>query len=235
MERLKIKETFFITHGPPMMSIDESLSGRHFLKSFRVKVYGQSAPAAILIISAHWETSHPAVSGPSPTIYDFDGFPTQTYQLKYPAPGAPELVERVKEILNASGLERVDVDKKRGLDHGAWVPLMLMYPEADIPVCQLSIQTHKDTTYHYNLGRALAPLKHEGVLFLGSGAATHNLGKLHDEVADSWALAFDTWLKDALFSGRFEDVNEYEEKAPYGKVAHPRPDHFYPLDCIYKM
>ncbi|XP_052195098.1 4,5-DOPA dioxygenase extradiol-like [Diospyros lotus] len=259
MERLKIKETFFITHGPPTMSIDESLPARHFLKSFREKVYGSAAPAAILIISAHWETSHPAVtavSGPSPTIYDFDGFPTQTYQLKYPAPGAPELAERVKEILNASGLERVDVDKKRGLDHGAWVPLMLMYPEADIPVCQLSIQTHKNATYHYNLGRALAPLKDEGVLFLGSGAATHNLSKLHDEgvlifgsagaathnlgklrasrghdssVADSWALAFDTWLKDALLSGRFEDVNEYEEKAPYGKVAHPRPDHFYPL------
>ncbi|XP_052195099.1 4,5-DOPA dioxygenase extradiol-like [Diospyros lotus] len=236
MGRLETKETFFISQGSPTLSIDESLPARHFLKSFREKVYGSAAPTAILIISGHWETSHPAVtavSGPSPTIYDFYGFPAEMYQ--YPAPGAPELAERVKEILNANGLERVDVDKKRGLDHGAWVPLMLMYPEADIPVCQLSIQTHKDATYHYNLGRVLAPLKDEGVLILGSGAATHNLSKLRasrghvSSVVDSWALDFDSWLKDALLSGRSEDVNEYEEKAPYGKVAHPRPDHFYPL------
>lgn len=105
----------------------------------------------------------------------------------------------------SSGFSQVSEDKKRGLDHGAWVPLMLMYPEADIPVCQLSIQTDKDATYHYNLGRALAPLKDEGVLVVGSGATTHNLRALReskDGFVASWALEFDNWLKDALLNGR---------------------------------
>lgn len=151
-------------------------------------------------------------------------------QLKYPAPGAPQLARRVKELLLGSGLERVDEDTKRGLDHGAWVPLMLMYPEAQIPVCQLSVQTQRDATYHYNLGKALAPLKDEGVLIIGSGSATHNLRALGpgDSVVP-WALEFDTWLKQALLQGRYEDVNKYQEKAPHAKMAHPWPDHFYPL------
>lgn len=126
------------------------------------------------------------------------------YQIKYPAPGAPELARRVKELLLASGFNRVDEDKTRGLDHGAWVPLMLMYPEANIPVCQLSVQSDRDGTYHYNMGRALAPLKEEGVLIIGSGSATHNLRALEfkgDSVV-SWASEFDTWLKDALLQGR---------------------------------
>ncbi|GMN29864.1 hypothetical protein TIFTF001_041370 [Ficus carica] len=152
-------------------------------------------------------------------------------QLKYPAPGAPQLAKRVKELLLASGLDRVDEDKNRGLDHGVWVPLMLMYPEAQIPVCQLSVQTQRDAIYHYNLGRALAPLKDEGVLIIGSGSATHNLGAMSspgDSVA-SWANDFDTWLRHALEEGRYEDVNKYLEKAPYAKKAHPWRDHFYPL------
>jgi len=229
-----MKETFFLSHGSPTLSIDESLPARHFMQSFR-NTFHTERPSAILIISGHWETDHPtvnAVSGPSDTIHDFYGFPKQMYKLKYPAPGSPELADKVKQILTASGFERVSVDKKRGLDHGAWVPLMLMYPEADIPVCQLSVQTNKDAMYHYKLGKALVPLKEEGVLIIGSGSATHNLRQLRhskDGSVASWALEFDTWIKDALLAGRFEDVNEYEEKAPYAKVAHPSPDHFYPL------
>ena len=112
----------------------------------------------------------------------------------------------MKELLNKSGFDRVDEDKKRGLDHGAWVPLMLMYPEADIPVCQLSVQSNLDGTYHYNLGKALAPLKDEGVLIMGSGSAVHNLGSLNLRAGAGgtpWALEFDNWLKDALLDGRF--------------------------------
>lgn len=116
------------------------------------------------------------------------------------------MARRVKELLNKSGFSRVDEDKKRGLDHGAWVPLMLMYPEADIPVCQLSVQSDQDGTYHYNLGKALAPLKEEGVLIMGSGSAIHNLRALklepHNTVAP-WALEFDNWLKEALLEGRY--------------------------------
>lgn len=114
------------------------------------------------------------------------------------------MAKRVKEVLMASGFTTVHEDKKRGLDHGAWVPLMLMYPEADIPVCQLSVQPNRDGTYHYNMGRALASLKDEGVLIIGSGSATHNLRALgSSKSVVSWALEFDNWLKDALLSGRY--------------------------------
>ncbi|KDO58767.1 hypothetical protein CISIN_1g042295mg [Citrus sinensis] len=225
-------ETFFISHGSPTLPIDESLQVRHFLKAWKEQVFLQK-PNSILVISAHWETDVPTVNvvRQNDTIYDFYGFPEQLYKLKYPAPGAPDLAKRVKELLRTSGFNHVKEDTKRGLDHGAWTPLMLMYPEANIPVCQLSLQPEKDGTYHYNVGKALAPLKDEGVLIIGSGSATHNLKALQfdgDSVV-SWASEFDCWLKDALLQGRYEDVNHYEEKAPYGKMAHPSPEHFYPL------
>ncbi|KAL8552938.1 hypothetical protein ACS0TY_001565 [Phlomoides rotata] len=230
-----IKETFYLSHGSPMLSVDDSLPARHFLKSFTQRVFPvPEKPKSILIISAHWETTFPtlnAIDGPSDTIYDFYNFPKPLYELKYPAPGAPDLARKVKKMLETAGFGRVDEDKKRGLDHGAWVPLMLMYPDADIPVCQLSVQTNMDATHHYNLGRALAPLKKEGVLIVGSGSATHNLRSMqrsNNSVA-SWAAEFDNWLQESLLSGRYEDVNKYVEKAPFAKQAHPRPEHFYPL------
>ncbi|CAA0811969.1 Extradiol ring-cleavage dioxygenase [Striga hermonthica] len=229
----KIKDTFYISHGSPTLSIDDSLPARHFLKSFQHKVL-HDRPAAILIVSGHWETSDPtvnAVSGPCETIHDFYGFPDQMYDLRYPAPGSPQLAAKVKQLLEGSGIGPVHVDRRRGLDHGAWVPLMLMYPAADIPVCQLSVQTHRDAAHHYRVGQALAPLKDEGVLIVGSGAATHNLrkmGRAGGGVA-GWAEEFDSWIKAALEEGRYEDVNDYEAKAPHARVAHPRPDHFYPL------
>ncbi|XP_027179043.1 extradiol ring-cleavage dioxygenase-like isoform X1 [Coffea eugenioides] len=227
-----IKQTFFISHGSPTLSIDESLAARRFLQGFRETVFSQR-PKGILVISAHWDTSEPSVNvihGCHNTIHDFYGFPRPMYELKYPAPGAPELAKKVKELLKGSGFNYVYEDKKRGLDHGAWVPLMLMYPEADIPVCQLSVQSSQNGTYHYQMGRALASLKNEGYLIVGSGSATHNLRSLHESSSiDSWALQFDTWLKDALLSGRYDDIMHYEEKAPHAKTAHPWPEHFYPL------
>ncbi|KAL4378869.1 hypothetical protein GQ457_02G018130 [Hibiscus cannabinus] len=230
-----VNDTFYISHGSPTLSIDESLPARHFLQSWKDKVFPQK-PKSILVISGHWDTSFPAVNivPRHDTIYDFYGFPDPMYKLKYPAPGAPELGLRVKELLVASGFKRVDEDRERGLDHGAWVPLMLMYPEADIPVCQLSVQSERDGFYHYNLGKASAPLKDEGVLIIGSGSATHNLSSSKRNLGGSgvvvpWALEFDTWLKDALLQGRYEDVSHYEEKAPHAKMAHPWPDHLYPL------
>lgn len=229
-------DTFFISHGSPTLSIDESMAARQFLQSWQAKVF-QPVPKAILVVSAHWETAEPAVNavdGPSDTIYDFYGFPKPMYQLKYPAPGAPHLAKRVKELLQQGGFGHVKEDKTRGLDHGAWVPLMLMYPEANIPVCQLSVQTQQDARHHYNMGKALASLREEGVLIFGSGSATHNLrmisrGEGNSSNAPKWALDFDTWLTESLLNGRYEDVMQYEEKAPCAKIAHPWPEHFYPL------
>ncbi|MQL71161.1 hypothetical protein Taro_003436 [Colocasia esculenta] len=225
-------DTFFLSHGSPTLSIDEKLPARHFFKSWRAKVL-QAAPRAILVVSAHWDTAEPAVNvvERNDTIHDFYGFPRPMYQLTYPAPGAPELAGRVKELLAAAGFRRVEEDKKRGLDHGAWVPLMLMYPDADMPVCQLSVQSGRDGAYHYQLGKALAPLREEGVLIVGSGSATHNLRALGPDTSEpaGWALDFTAWLKDSLTSGRYEDVKHYEDKAPCAKKAHPWPEHFYPL------
>ncbi|XP_057984431.1 extradiol ring-cleavage dioxygenase isoform X2 [Hevea brasiliensis] len=229
---MAVTETFFLSHGSPLMAIDESIPARHFFQSWRHDTY-KDRPKAILIISGHWDTREPAVNvvDLNDTIYDFYGFPDAMYKLKYTPPGAPELAKRVKQVLMASGFKRVDEDKKRGLDHGAWVPLMFMYPEADIPVCQLSIQSDKDGTYHYNMGRALAPLKEEGILIIGSGSTTHNLRAIKPSGSSSppWALEFDSWLKDALLQGRYNDVNDFYVKAPHAKMAHPWPDHFYPL------
>ncbi|RXI09482.1 hypothetical protein DVH24_034099 [Malus domestica] len=233
---MALKDTFYLSHGSPTLSIDESIPARKFLQSWKDTVYPHK-PTSILIISGHWETAVPTVnsiSGRHDTIYDFYGFPKSMYQIKYPAPGSPHLSNRVKQLLTSSSFGPADVDGKRGLDHGAWVPLMLMYPEGDVPVCQLSVQTERDATYHYNMGRALAPLKEEGVLIVGSGSATHNLRALKRETKSNgcavpWALEFDTWIKEALLEGRYEDVNEYVEKAPHAKMAHPWPDHFYPL------
>jgi 4,5-DOPA dioxygenase extradiol len=152
-------------------------------------------------------------------------------QLKYPAPGAPDLAQRVTELLDISGFGPVKQDKTRGLDHGAWVPLMLMYPEANIPVCQLSVQTGKGAEYHYNLGNALKPLRDDGVLIIGSGNVTHNLQALgpNSGPVPKWASDFDTWVKDSLLNERYDDLNNYEEKAPGVKMNHPNPDHFFPL------
>uniref|UniRef100_A0A2P2IPP7 Uncharacterized protein MANES_13G154200 n=1 Tax=Rhizophora mucronata TaxID=61149 RepID=A0A2P2IPP7_RHIMU len=225
-------ETFYLSHGSPMLSIDESIEARSFFQSWQAKVL-KDRPKSILLISGHWDTKHPTVNvvDRNDTIYDFYNFPRPMYQLKYPAPGAPELGKRVKQLLMASGFNRVDEDGKRGLDHGAWVPLMLMYPEADIPVCQLSVQGNQNGTHHYNMGKALAPLKDEGVLIIGSGSAVHNLRTIQPSGSPiaPWALEFDTWLQHALLEGRYEDVNQYETKAPHAKRAHPWPDHFYPL------
>ncbi|KAJ4839489.1 hypothetical protein Tsubulata_030726 [Turnera subulata] len=230
-------DTFYISHGSPTLCIDEKIPARQFLKSWEGEVLKKEMrPSAILVVSGHWDTQHPAVNvvERNDTIYDFYGFPKAMYELKYNPPGAPGLARRVKQLLldSPEGLvETVREDRKRGLDHGAWVPLMLMYPEGDIPVCQLSVQSGKDAEYHYRIGKALSPLREEGVLIMGSGSATHNLRAIYPSATTvaPWASQFDTWLRDSLLQGRYQDVIQYESKAPHAKQAHPSPDHFYPL------
>ncbi|GLJ17026.1 hypothetical protein SUGI_0294590 [Cryptomeria japonica] len=228
--QMPMMNTYFISHGSPTLAI-EDLPARHFLLNWD-KVL-QQKPKAILVISGHWDTSVPTVNTVSrnSTIYDFYGFPQEMYELQYNAPGAPDLAKRVKELLINSGFKTVKEDAKRGLDHGAWVPLSLMYPNADIPVCQLSVQSKQSGEHHYKMGQALAPLKSEGVLIMGSGSATHNLRALafNGKGPASWAQAFDNWLTESLVNGRHDEVNHFEEKAPCARMAHPYPDHFFPL------
>lgn len=223
-------DTFYISHGSPMLPLDDC-PARDFLRQWHK--YLPEKPKAILAVSAHWDSSQPAVNTTSQnsTIHDFYGFPPELYQLEYNAPGAPELAKRVKDLLQAAGFKAVREDPTRGLDHGAWVPLFLMYPEADIPVCQLSVQPYKDGAYHYRLGKALASLKEEGVLIMASGSATHNLRALRFDgsAPPAWAQAFDDWLNDSLINGRFEDVMQFEKNAPNARMVHPSPEHFNPL------
>jgi 4,5-DOPA dioxygenase extradiol len=167
------------------------------------------------------------------TIHDFYGFPEELYGVRYPAPGAPDVARRVLDLLEAAGIE-AEGDAARGLDHGAWVPLGLMYPEADVPVVQLSVQPGMDAAYHSAVGRALAPLGREGVLILGSGGATHNLADVRwdDPFGASpadYATAFDAWLKSSVLEGRGREVEQYLTLAPQGRRNHPTPEHFLPL------
>ncbi|XP_057479263.1 4,5-DOPA dioxygenase extradiol 1-like [Actinidia eriantha] len=234
MEMPITMDAFFIPHA---MSRDspESTPTRPFFRKWKEEVVvGLPKPKAILLVSAHWVTSDPTVNvvHHNQTIYDFVDFPPFMSEIKYPAPGAPLLAMRVKELLMESGFETVHEDRTRGLDHGTWFPLMLMYPEADVPVCQLSVQSSKDGAHHYNMGKALASLRAEGVLIIGSGGATNYAPSNYlpdDGPVLPSALEFDTWLKDALLSGRHRDVICYEKVAPHAKIAHPEAEHFYPL------
>jgi 4,5-DOPA dioxygenase extradiol len=188
---------------------------------------------AVLCISAHWETARPAIGASvrPGTIHDFYGFPPELYAIRYPAPGAPEQAKRAASLLGSAGYP-CDVDRNRGLDHGAWVPLTVMYPGADMPVLQLSIQHSLDPAEHFAVGRAIEPMRHEGVLIVGSGGAVHPLGYPGfglSDVTDSWALEFDEWLTDAVTRGDRERLIDYRKVAPYPERAHPRPDHYMPL------
>jgi len=218
----------FLSHGSPML-VFEDIPAHHFIAGLGREI---ERPQAILCISAHWETERPAVSAVAApeTIHDFYGFPDDLYKLQYPVPGAPRLARRVVELLDEAGIEGV-VDPDRGLDHGAWNPLLLIYPQADVPVTQLSIQAQLDPVHHAKIGRALRPLRREGVLVLASGGAVHNLRQFHidREQPAPWAVAFDDWLADRIAAGDEEALLAYRQNRPDGRLAHPRDEHLLPL------
>jgi len=166
--------SLFLSHGAPTLPLTDT-PARSFLQQLGHML---ERPKAILVISAHWETAVPTVSAvdSNETIHDFGGFPRALYDMRYPAPGSPHFAARVSEHLRAAGFD-CNVDRRRGLDHGAWVPLLLMYPQADIPVLQLSVQPHLGPEHHLRVGRALAALRQEGVLIIGSGSFTHDLSE----------------------------------------------------------
>src|SRR5581483_2260459 len=189
----------FISHGSPMMALEPS-PARDFLAGLGATL---PRPRAIAIASAHWETPQPRVNAVAvnDTIHDFYGFPPALFAMRYPAPGDPALAQRIAGLLRDAGLP-ADVDRARGLDHGAWVPLTLMYPAHDIPVVQVSLQPDGDAAYHLRVGRALEPLRNADVLVIGSGSFTHNLGRLRRSAPDAPpppdVVAFADWMHAAL-------------------------------------
>ena len=222
---------YFISHGAPVLALDTDDPTHVFLSGLGGNI---GKPKAVLVVSAHWEADAPSVSAAAQpeTIHDFYGFPEPLYRLAYSCPGAPELASRVAQLLGDASLQ-TRIDMQRGLDHGAWIPLMLMYPDADVPVTQLSVQTSLGSEHHYELGRTLRPLRDEGVLILGSGGLTHNLREADlrsksGELPD-WAAQFRCWAVDAIEQGRHEDLLQYRTRAPHAVHNHPSEEHFLPL------
>ncbi|MFV3129948.1 dioxygenase [Niveispirillum sp. KHB5.9] len=221
----------FISHGSPMLALEPDAPAHRFLKGLSGLL---ERPTAILAVSAHWETPRPALSlaAQPRTIHDFRGFPPALFAMQYPAPGAPALAERAGALLAQAGLE-VAYSGERGLDHGAWTPLSLAWPAADIPVTQLSVQPQLDAAHHAAVGAALRPLRDEGVLVLGSGSFSHNLYEFRgqDPAAPSpaWVTVFADWMRQALLEGRYDDLLAWERLAPEAKRNHPTPEHLWPL------
>jgi 4,5-DOPA dioxygenase extradiol len=188
------------------------------------------------MVSAHWETDTPVINAvaTNDTIHDFGGFPRELYEIRYPAPGSVKLAERVGDLLAAAGL-RSSLDKRRGLDHGAWVPLLLMYPGGDIPVVQLSIQHDLGPAHHLAVGRAMEALSRENVLVIGSGSFTHDLSqfRLYRDVIDApepaWVTSFADWFNAALLEGHTTDLLAYRRMAPFATKNHPTEEHLLPL------
>jgi len=225
--------SLFVSHGAPTFPLTDA-PARAFLEGLAPTL--PERPKAILVISAHWETTTPSINTPAvnDTIHDFFGFPQALYDMRYPAPGAPALYNRVVRLLLDGGLP-LDRDMRRGLDHGAWVPLRLIYPGADIPVAQLSVETVQGPAYHYRLGQLLAPLREEGVLILGSGSFTHDLSSFRRYIhalhapAPDWVDDFAGWMDLALLEGRVADLLGYRTLAPNARRNHPSEEHLLPL------
>lgn len=222
--------TLFLSHGSPMLAVEDSAAGR-FLDGLGAQL---PWPKAIVVASAHFMTDRPMLGGhASPhTVHDFGGFPAPLYQIRYPAPGDPALAEAIRARLDEAGL-KPKVREAHGLDHGVWVPLRRMYPQADIPVVPLSVMPHGTAAQHYALGRALAPLREEGVLVIGSGGFVHNLGDLDWQQRDAplapWAREFGDWMHERLDAHDHAALMDWRAQAPHARHAHPTVEHLMPL------
>ncbi len=215
----------FLAHGSPFL-----LDDGEWVAQLRAWAGAVPRPASILMVSAHWE-QRPVTLGatrPVPLVYDFYGFPERYYRVRYPAPGAPELGARVTALLGAT---QSVAQSDRGLDHGAYVPLIAMYPEADVPVLQVSLPTLEPQAL-FELGRALAPLRREGVLIVGSGFLTHNLRAMDmapGAATPAWASEFDAWAADVLARRDVDALLDYRARAPGVRLALPTHEHFVPV------
>ncbi len=216
----------FLAHGSPMLLDDAG-----WMDELARWAAVLPRPRSVLMLSAHWEERPTTLAATRtlPLVYDFHGFPARYYQVKYPAPGAPELAERVRALAGASG--PIAEDPRRGLDHGAYVPLVAMYPTADVPVLQVSLPTLEPAPL-FALGQALAPLRDEGVLIVGSGFLTHNLRAADfspTPTTPRWAAEFDTWAAESITRGDIDNILDYRQRAPAVRQALPTHEHFVPL------
>jgi len=220
----------FISHGAPTFAIDPGIAGP------ALTALGKTLPRpkAVLVVSPHWMTREPRVAtGAAPkTVHDFGGFPPALYELQYPAPGAPEVALRAIEVLRDAGWA-AEADAQWGLDHGAWVPLMYLLPQADVPVFQVSLPARLDGASAYAFGQALAPLAEEGVLIVGSGSLTHNLYEVRFDAPDAdgehYATEFAEWINQVLTGRDHARLQQTMAMAPHAQRAHPTPEHLWPL------
>jgi 4,5-DOPA dioxygenase extradiol len=222
--------SLYISHGSPMLALEPGASGPALARL----AAELPKPKAIVIVSAHWESNELLVSGnPRPeTWHDFGGFPKALFEVQYPAPGDPQLAAEVVELLKADGLSS-RIDAKRPFDHGVWVPLSLMYPQADIPVVQVSLPTRGGPALQTRVGHALASLREHGVLLIGSGSITHNLRELDwhagPESVEPWAKTFRDWMIEKLAANDEAALHDYRQQAPNAVRNHPSDEHLLPL------
>ncbi|UVL00271.1 class III extradiol ring-cleavage dioxygenase [Pseudomonas sp. B21-048] len=222
--------SLYISHGSPMLALEPGASGPALARL----AAALPKPKAIVIVSAHWESSELLVSSTSQpeTWHDFGGFPQALFEVQYPAPGNPQLAAQVVEQLKADGLP-AHIDSQRPFDHGVWVPLSLMYPQADIPVVQISLPTRGGPALQTRVGHALASLREQGVLLIGSGSITHNLRELDwhagPESVEPWAKAFRDWMIERLEANDEAALHDYRQQAPNAVRNHPSDEHLLPL------
>ncbi|MBV6285877.1 DODA-type extradiol aromatic ring-opening family dioxygenase [Pseudomonas aegrilactucae] len=222
--------SLFISHGSPMLALEPGASGPALARLAEQL----PRPKAIVVVSAHWESQDLRIaSHPQPqTWHDFGGFPPALFAVQYPAPGEPTLAAHLADRLNEAGLP-AQLDARRPFDHGAWVPLSLMYPAADIPVVQVSLPSQRGPAFQEQVGKALAALREEDVLLIGSGSITHNLRELDwqagPESVEPWALAFRDWMTEKLSADDTAALHGYRHQAPFAVRNHPSDEHLLPL------
>lgn len=216
----------FVPHGAPTFALQPGAAGMA-LAAFPQQM---GAIKAVLLISAHWDTEFPTlgIASRPETIHDFYGFPQALYSIRYPATGAVSWAMEARTLLEEAGFT-VKLDTKRGLDHGAWIPLRLMFPEADVPIFTLSLQSHLGSAHHFRIGQALSPLREQNILIVGSGNITHNLLHFGTSYPPEYVAAFQGWLQDRLQAGDVESLLNYRALAPGAKLAHPTDEHLLPL------
>lgn len=241
-EEKKNGTVLYIPHGGgPLPLLNEALF--HNMNEFLRKIPSTiRKPEAIIVISAHWEESTISITASQnpPMLYDYSGFPAESYELQYPAPGHPELANRVAELLSSQGIDS-HLDHERGFDHGVFIPLLMMYPDADIPCIQISLSSSLDAAFHIELGKALASLKNENILILGSGYSFHNMAEMissKGNLPNEKNQQFESWLAQTCSSSDLSEADREQQlanwsQAPHARYCHPREEHLLPLQVCY--